>query len=286
MSSHEHNSQRDNNAPRPGPAPGSEPEPEPWYVASFRADYLERYPHRSDDEADTAVAHLVPHLRLPDGARVLDVGCGAGRHVAALLACDNVGSVVGLDLSRDLLDVARQRLAHEARAGCVEFVQGDMRDLPFADDSFEAVVSFFTAFGYFDEDAENARVVREAARVLKPGGAYLLDFLNAPFAIATMRASDEERIELPDGRILLRASARAYETAARRLNKRIVESLLDGKGNVAESRTLRESVRAYTMGELSTMIEAAGLHVREVFGGYSGERWSEVSSRCIMIAAK
>ena len=109
-------------------------------------------------------------LDLEAGSEVLDLACGHGR-VASGLARRGA-RVTGLDATPLFLDHAR---AQAAAAGLpFEYVQGDMRSLPWPDHSFDRVVSWFTSFGYFD-DEENRRVLREARRVLRPGGRLLIE---------------------------------------------------------------------------------------------------------------
>jgi SAM-dependent methyltransferase len=95
------------------------------------------------------------------GQRVLDVACGTGilaRHVAPLVGPS--GSVVGLDINEGMLDVARRKAPE------IEWKQGRAEELPFAEGSFDAVVSQFALM--FFEDRQGA--IREMLRVLKPGG--------------------------------------------------------------------------------------------------------------------
>jgi len=108
---------------------------------------------------------------LPQGARVLDIGCGPGRgtlKLAQRLRPDV--EVVGLDVSVPMIEMARR-----ARAGFddvderVRFVSGDARDLPFEDGAFDAVVGHSVL--YLIDDP--VRVLHEAARVTRPGGRVL-----------------------------------------------------------------------------------------------------------------
>jgi SAM-dependent methyltransferase len=91
--------------------------------------------------------------------RLLDVGCGTGAHTAAFAA--HGWRVTGIDVSGDQLRLARER--------GIDVVEADATDLPFEDASFDAVVSMWT---HTDIDGF-AAAVREAVRVLRPGGALV-----------------------------------------------------------------------------------------------------------------
>ena len=103
-------------------------------------------------------------------SEILDLACGHGR-IANRLA--GLGAkVTGLDATPVFLERARADAA--ARGVGVDYVQGDMRSLPWSDATFECVISWFTSFGYFDDD-DNRRVLAEVRRVLRPGGRLLLE---------------------------------------------------------------------------------------------------------------
>jgi len=111
-----------------------------WYERAFRADYLEVYPARSIESAEQEALAAIRWLSPAPGDRLLDLCCGAGRH-SHWLQQSGV-ELHGLDLSTELLELARQRLADE-----VKLHRGDMRHLPFDADDFDHVVMFFTSFG-------------------------------------------------------------------------------------------------------------------------------------------
>jgi ubiquinone/menaquinone biosynthesis C-methylase UbiE len=111
------------------------------------------------------VARLIDVMGLPVGARVLDVPCGQGRH--AHLLAEAGYDVQGVDLSRDLLALAQKR----GTTANLKYVRADMRRLPPSwSGRFDAVLNLFTSFGFFLDPGDDARVIAEFARVLKPGG--------------------------------------------------------------------------------------------------------------------
>lgn len=135
----------------------------------FDEDYLYFYGGELDDERnDREADEIVSLLGLRSGDTVLDAPCGHGR-ISNRLAQRGM-QVVGVDASPLFLDVARR-----ARTG-VEYRLGDLRQLP-ADGPFDTAISWFTSFGYFDDD-DNRRVLAEYRRVLRPGGQLLLEMQN------------------------------------------------------------------------------------------------------------
>lgn len=110
---------------------------------------------------------MLERAALRGDERVLDVGCGAG-HTAIAFA-PHVAEVVALDMTREMLDEA-DRLAAKRGLTNVSFRLGVAEQLPFADRDFDLVTSRFCAHHY----ADPARATREASRVLRAGGRYLL----------------------------------------------------------------------------------------------------------------
>lgn len=124
--------------------------------------------------AATALAH-VNHLieeRVKPGAVVLDAGAGTGERTVALLEHSQPGKVIALDASAAMLDVARSKIQDPR----VSFVQGGVRHLPFANDTFDVVVSTWVI-----EIMDDPRtVVQEFIRVIKPGGMVIYAFCSLP----------------------------------------------------------------------------------------------------------
>jgi SAM-dependent methyltransferase len=139
------------------------------FEATFGEDYLYFYAdHLTDELNDRDADAIVSFLGLEAGDSVLDAPCGHGR-ISSRLAERGL-NVVGVDASELFLHVAK-----EAGSG-VDYRLGDLRDLP-VDGPFDAALSWFTSFGYFDDD-DNRRVLSEYRRVLRPGGRLLVELHN------------------------------------------------------------------------------------------------------------
>jgi SAM-dependent methyltransferase len=241
----------------------------PWYQRWFGREYDELYRHRTEAEAAATVAWLTKMLRLSPPAAVLDLGCGNGRHSLPLTAYGF--QVFGLDLSWFLLNQAA------AKANRNFFrIRGDMRTLPFAGNAFGLILSLFTSFGYFEDRQMDVLVLREASRTLKPGGWFVLDFLNRTATLATM-VPHEER-EISDGRVTIR---RWVDPDADRIFKEIT---IEQTG--ASLREFRESVFLYSDEQLIRMLQTAGLHPVHIYGDYNGAEFTQCSPRLILIGSK
>jgi ubiquinone/menaquinone biosynthesis C-methylase UbiE len=136
----------------------------------FDEDYLYFYEPRLNEATEGDVETIWRLLELEPGMDLLDLACGHGR-IANRLA-ERGARVVGLDATPLFLDRARKEAT--ARGVEVEYVEGDIRSLPWEDSSFDRVLSWFTSFGYFDDEG-NRRVLREARRVLRPEGSLLIE---------------------------------------------------------------------------------------------------------------
>src|SRR5438128_11400676 len=121
-----------------------------WFEEWFGEDYLRIYQHRDEEEAEHAIELIVSNLPGREIHSVLDLGCGTGRHTKVLF---ERWWTVGLDLSMAFLKVARKESPD------APYVRADMRELPFADESFDLVVMLCTCFGSLDHDCQNARVL-------------------------------------------------------------------------------------------------------------------------------
>ncbi len=245
---------------------------EPWYKSAFQADYLERYAHRNVEEAQLIFQLLSNQAKLSTSEYYLDLCCGAGRH--SQVFCEKGYKIVGLDLSEDLLRAANNQPCRHAR-----YVRADMRLHPFFCNTFGGVMHLFTAFGYFHQDEQNAAVFQEVHRILKPGGWYLFDFLNATKVQTQITHIPTTELEVHKTLGRLRTT-KQLSADGKRVVKRI--QFLDS----TVQREFVEDVALYNGEELTTMLLTAGLRLNAVFGSYAGEAFNEGSTRWIALCEK
>ena len=147
----------------------------PWFKDWFNSPYYHQlYFKRDEKEAAAFIDKLIAFLKPSQGAEMLDIACGKGRH-SRMLASKGF-QVAGIDLSEDSIKEAKKYEADN-----LEFFVHDMR-LPFWINYFEYAFNFFTSFGYFDTRREHDNSIRTIAQSLKHDGIFVLDYLNVHYA--------------------------------------------------------------------------------------------------------
>ena len=238
------------------------PEPADWFEHWFGDEYLRLYPHRDETDAAGAIELIASHMEGRRVDAVLDLGCGAGRH--SRLLCDRWWTV-GLDLSSALLKVAR------GESPDAPYVRADMRELPFAPETFDLSVNLFTSFGYFDDDREHAQVLARVSEATKRGGTFVLDFLN-PDEVRTNLIPRDERVV---------GGSTVEQFRAISTDRKYIEKTIRVRG-----KEYLERVRLLSPPELEGMLDAAGFEVVARAGDYTGAPWRELSPRTILFARR
>jgi SAM-dependent methyltransferase len=142
-----------------------------------------------NDEA--AMSLLIEALDLSPGDSVLDVACGPG--IVAVALAPVAGSVVGIDLTPEMLELARERCAENGIENA-RFEVGDVTEMPFADGEFSRVVCRYALHHVLDP----AAVVAEIARVCAPGGRVVIaDMIVGDEPEAAKRFNEAERARDP-----------------------------------------------------------------------------------------
>ena len=247
-------------------------EPE-WPVAFFDDDYLRIYRPQFQPERTAAETRFIAaSLRLPAGGEVLDLACGLGRHAIGMAQLGY--RVTGVDFNPRYLEIAATDAA--AAGVSVAWRTADMRALDH-DRAFDAAYSYFTSFGYFDDD-DNERVLAGVARALRPGGRVLLEMMNRDWLLT--HPQQRTWTQRDDGALLME------ETALELVPSRVVsrQLLIDPKGGTQVTKQF--FLRTYTCAELSALLRRHGLEVCEVTGGASGEPYGTDSRRLAIVAER
>lgn len=238
-----------------------------WFAEWFDSPYYHTlYQKHDEKDAQDALDILLSVLHLKPEARILDLACGKGRHARHL--AERGYDVTGLDISEKSIAYASQ-FEHDR----LHFYQHDMR-LPFRINYYDAVVNFFTSFGYFDNDADHLRSVRNIARGLRPKGLLLLDYFNADWVRTHLIPSEQKILDgiefhltkwLEGGHVFKR-----------------VEFSIDGK-----DYRFQERVRLFDLNDFRMLTEQSGLTLKAVYGGYDLSQFDPaVSPRLIILAEK
>lgn len=244
-----------------------------WFESAFSKDYLVLYPHRNDAEARRDVDRILALLDPPRDQPLLDLCCGAGRHLEALYDA-GFATLTGLDLSQDLLHEAQARF-QRAGASDIQLHRADMREIPF-EDRFATVLSMFTSFGYFEDPLDDVKVLRGAFRALRANGTLLMDTLNRETVILNLtprevRESDDVRLHI----------ARSLSPDEQRIEK---ETRVVASGR--QDLVYHESVRMYTMEEMQAMLCAVGFEDVRAYGSLDGCAYEPLSPRMVLVARK
>lgn len=220
------------------------------YLASHE---IERLDARAETEAE-AVWRL---LDLAPGAAVVDAPCGFGRHAVRLAAWGY--RVHGIDEDAELVAEARRR-ADASGVDCTLDV-GDVRALPLPDGAADAVCNLASSIGLFADDDENRRVLAEAHRVLRPGGALLIetDHRDAVVRRGDVTTWDEN----DDGTVV--AQRRHFDVVTGREHAELLAVAPDG----TRTRVAQE-LRVFSLTELAAELHAVGFADVTCFGGWDG----------------
>ena len=248
--------------------------PSDWFDGYFEEEWLDEIALNIPEERTRKeVDFVLERLELEQGARVLDVACGHGRH--SLELARRGFRVTGVDLSPRSIELAREAAASEGLDAT--FVERDARELDFYAE-FDASINLFTSvLGYFDEEADNRRVVEAVARALRPGGSFLVDTINL---LSLARGFQELHWqEFESGTLMVEHRAFDFERG-RSLSDWMFVSR-DGS-----RKTIRHSLRVYAPHELITMFEAADLDVLGRWGNFDGDEISFDAWRLILRGVK
>lgn len=241
-----------------------------WFEEWFDSPLYEKlYANRDEEEARQLVDLLVDELELNKCSKILDLGCGRGRHSINL---NKKGyRVKGIDLSKEAIKTAREKVE---RMG-LENISFEIRDMrkPF-DETFDAIVNLFTTFGYFKTDGENASVFDSVVAMLKPGGIFVLDYLNAKKVKESFSPSDAGEFQ-----------GIQYEIQRYIRDDMIFKDIEFAGERVNGRRSYSERVKLYHLDWFKQEMGNRGLIIDHIYGDYEGHDFDpDTSNRLLIIS--
>lgn len=238
-----------------------------WYETWFNTPYYHAlYQHRDQAEAERMLDGLLPRLGLGPAAKIIDLGCGRGRHARYLSTFGF--DVTGVDISQANIQHARQ-----FETDTLHFAVHDMHQ-PYQEASFDAALNLFTSFGYDECDDDNYAIIKSAAQCLKPGGIFVLDYLN------TERYRDEVKTD-PYHLEIAGVHYRIYSSITPDFIMKNIEVTDQGK-----VLYFYERIRNYSYKNFERFFSNASLSIQMSFGTYSFLPFDASTAERMIIVAK
>lgn len=235
-----------------------------WFSSWFNTPYYHiLYKDRNDEEAQFFIRNITSFLKLNTNNHILDLPCGKGRHSKYL---NSLGyKVTGGDLSKNSIEFAKSFENERLR-----FKVKDMRE-PFSK-RYDAIFNLFTSFGYFENDDEEIRVLRNMKNGLHRDGVLVLDFLNVHYTTKNLVGSEKKIIEGIEFHI------------SREISDGFIVKHIDFKdGN--EKYKFTERVKYLDLFMFKNYFEKSGFQLKYIFGDYSLNAFNaNTSQRLIMVA--
>jgi len=226
---------------------------------------------RAWEMAPQQVADVLARTGLEPPIRVLDLPCGPGRHSLEFARAGY--QVTGVDRTAQYLEEARQ---HAEEAGLsIEFVQADMRDFS-RPESYDLAINLFTSFGYFEDQADDVKVLANFYASLRPGGVLVMDLMGKENLARVFRPRDWQEEE--DGTLVLeeRKVTRNWTWIE---NRWIL--VRDG-----QRRDFSLSHRLYSAAELEHLLALVGFDPIDFYGDLAGALYDHEARRLVAVAHK
>ena len=247
-----------------------------WWEDFFSGSALDFVRDSRDEEQTQEEADFLQQaLGLPQGAKILDVPCGAGR--LSLEMASRGYRLTGVDISLPLLEAARGEA--ETQRLDIDWEHRDMRDLPGSVNGpgeFDGALCFWSSFGYFDQQG-NADFLSAVSAALKPGGRFILDTPLVETRLPEMEAEPRVWWRVGD---LYALEERRFD----HVNSRVESEWTFVQNGQIEKKSL--SLRLYTYRELCSLLDDAGFGNHQAFGALDLEPFSLGSTWLYLVSTK
>jgi SAM-dependent methyltransferase len=217
------------------------------------------------------VDSLISLLEIQPDERILDLGCGVGRH--SLEFARRGHEVVGVDRTKCYLERAEERAASENLD--IEFVLEDMR-LFRRENSFDITLSMLTAFGYFEDPEEQMKVLRNIHFSLRTGGRFVYQSLGKEVLARIFLSKDWS--EHDDGFILYERKA-VNDWSMMHNVWHFIE-----RGGKIHRWEFKHWI--YSAAEIKSMLMSAGFSQVRVYGDLDGSAYDNEATHIVAVATK
>jgi 2-polyprenyl-3-methyl-5-hydroxy-6-metoxy-1,4-benzoquinol methylase len=230
----------------------------PWYQALFE-NYGKKYDSEGFTQGTIGECNFIEQeIALNKQARILDIGCGTGRHSVELARRGY--AVTGIDLSESMLDQARKKAA-EANL-TINFHYLDARKLPFQAEFDLAIMICEGAFPLMETDEMNFEILRNAAKSIKPGGKLIFTTLNGLFPLFHS-INDFHAEVVTEGNATYNSTT--FDLMTFRDNN--ITKFTDDNGVEME---LQCNERYYVPSEITWLLKSLGFSIIDIFGARLG----------------
>lgn len=208
-------------------------------------------------------------LGVPAGGKLVDLGCGHGRHAIELARRGY--EVLGVDLVEGFLEVARRDA--EAAGVSATFVRGDIGHFD-GGGELDGATCLFDAFGFFD-DAHSIGTLRSAHGSLKLGGRFVLDLRTREWMVRVPACAVTD---MGNGDMMI--DRHHFDIAT----GRFVDRRTYVRGG--KQREVMFSVRLYAFTEIRLILHSVGFEIEAVYGGFDGSPLSANKPRTVIVCRK
>jgi SAM-dependent methyltransferase len=213
------------------------------------------------------VTGIIKLLDIKPGADILDLGCGIGR--ISLEFARRGFRVTGVDRTKSYIEQARKQAGKENLH--VEFVHADMRTFV-RPASFDCTVSMYTSFGYFEDPADDRRVVNNIYKSLKPGGVFLIE----THGKETLARIFQERNWVEEDGVIWLQERKVSQNWSWMWNRWI---MIKGKERIEGE----VSHRLYAATEMKDLLTAGGFSSVDIYGNLAGRPYDHKAQRLITV---
>jgi ubiquinone/menaquinone biosynthesis C-methylase UbiE len=214
---------------------------------------------------------------------VLELGCGTGR--VAIPVANTGATVIGIDRSASMLDRARMRVRRAKLQSRVKLIRGDIRHLPFPDQTFPLVLAPYGMLQSLLDERVLSETLTDVRRVLERHGMFGVEL------VADLPAWDEysNRVTLRSARGPHGKPIQLIETVRQDRRNRITrfeQEFVEGRGTTATRKKFRLAFRNLTVPQMVQRLEKAGLEVSALLGDYQGGPWDLRAEVWIILARR